>query len=309
MASLEIKKSGWLTTIQDAGRWGLQGRGVPVSGPMDWYAHQLANRLVGNSAEASAIESAMGGPEIVFDGDAWFALTGAEFPARLNGRPIPGNRAVPAPAGASLVFGLRSKGAWGYLAVSGGLAVPAVLGSRATHVVARLGGLAGRPLRAGDRIEVGPATSTVDASRRLPPLPLPDGGARLRVLPGPDLNRLPPGSLERLQTTRYVVSANSDRMGYRLDGPAVAQPPAGDDFISGATVTGAVQIPPSGQPIVLMADRATTGGYPIAAVVILGDLPLAGQLAPGDWIEFAPCTRDQALAVLRARRGALLIED
>lgn len=98
-------------------------------------------------------------------------------------------------------------------------------------------------------------------------------------------------------------------MGYRLDGPAVAQPPAGDDFISGATVTGAVQIPPSGQPIVLMADRATTGGYPIAAVVILGDLPLAGQLAPGDWIEFAPCTRDQALAVLRARRGALLIED
>jgi antagonist of KipI len=233
VASLEIRKSGWLTTIQDAGRWGLQGRGVPVSGPMDWYAHQLANRLVGNSAEAAAIESAMGGPEIVFDGDAWFALTGAEFPARLNGRPIPGNRAVPAPAGASLVFGLRSKGAWGYLAVSGGLAVPAVLGSRATHVVARLGGLAGRPLRAGDRIEVGPATSTVDASRRLPPLPLPDGGARLRVLPGPDLNGCRP---DRSTAQATGIVGEPDRMGYRPDGPA-SQPPAGDDF-SGATVTG-----------------------------------------------------------------------
>ena len=134
---------------------------------------------------------------------------------------------------------------------------------------------------------------------------LPDGGARLRVLPGPRENRFEPETVMKLRSSRYVLSPRSDRMGYRLNGPPLPWPPGATELISSATVPGAVQVPPLGQPILLMADRATTGGYPMIAAVITADLPLAGQLAPGDWIEFAPCTRHEAVAALREREDAL----
>jgi antagonist of KipI len=309
MAQVEIRNAGWLTTIQDAGRWGMQRRGVSVSGPMDWFSHRLANLLVGNVADAAALEITMSGPEVVFEGEAWFATTGARFPATMNGAPISMTGVVHARSGDRLKFGLRRRGARGYVAIAGGLLVPLVLGSRSTHVLSRLGGLDGRPLRAGDRIEIGPARSVAERRPHSSALILPDGGARLRVLTGPHQDHFAHETTMKLCSSRYVLSSRSDRMGYRLEGPALSWLPEAPEIISGATVPGAIQVPASGQPILLMADRATTGGYPILAVVISADLPLAGQLAPGEWVEFIPCTRDEAIAALRERERALSTAD
>lgn len=304
MSHLEIRKPGWLTTVQDEGRWGFQGRGVPVSGPMDCWSHRLANRLVGNPAGAAGLEVTLGGLEIVFGGDAWFALSGAECPWTLDGEVVEMNRAVEGRMGSTLRSGMRSRGARAYLAVAGGIDVRPVLGSRATHTLSRLGGFEGRALRAGDRLPVGRGEPGGHHRRHVPPYPLPEGGARLRTLPGPDIDRFE-SELETLYGSRYALSARSDRMGYRLDGAPIAWSPDATDVVSGPAVTGALQIPRSGAPILLMADRAATGGYPIAAVVISADVPLAGQLAPGDWVEFVPSSRDEAVAALRLREEAL----
>jgi allophanate hydrolase subunit 2 len=166
-------------------------------------------------------------------------------------------------------------------------------------VLSRLGGIEGRALRAADRLPIGRGEGTRGAS---PPSPLASGGgARLRVLPGPQIDHFDPGAFEGLQRGRYTVSPRSDRMGYRLDGAPIPAPSG--EMISNAAFLGGVQVPPSGEPILLMADRQTTGGYPQIAVVITADLPLAGQLAPGDWLEFRACSRAEALAALRGHEG------
>jgi antagonist of KipI len=178
--------------------------------------------------------------------------------------------------------------------------VPRVLGSRATHIASHLGGFDGRALQVGDRLPIGSGTTHTGTVHPIA-FRVPDGGAEVRVLPGPQLDHFLPQAWEILQSSRYVVSPKSDRMGYRLEGQPLPRG-SGEELISGATVAGAVQVPSSGLPILLMADRATTGGYPILAVVISADLPLVGQLAPGDWIEFASCTRDEAIDALRELR-------
>lgn len=305
MSHVEIRKPGWLTTIQDAGRWGWQGYGVSVSGPMDWFSHRLANVLVGNSEAAATLEVTMNGPELVFEGEAWLVVTGAEFPLLLNGAPVAIDRPMHARSGDMLTLGLRRRGARGYVAAAGGFSVPPVLGSRSTHVLSRIGGFQGQPLRAGDRIEIGESGKPVDRPVRSAVLTLPAGGARLRVLPGPHEDHFSRETIRTMHSSRYVLSPRSDRMGYRLDGPALPWSAETTELISSATVAGAIQVPASGQPILLMADRAPTGGYPILAVVISADLPLAGQLGPGDWVEVEPCTRDEALAALRERERAL----
>ena len=301
MPHVEIRKAGWLTTVQDTGRWGHQAQGVSVSGPMDWASHNLANQLVQNPADAATLEVTMGGLELAFGGDVRFAVTGAEFQLDLGGRIASMNRALDAVAGSILKFGSRQRGARAYVAVAGGVIVPPVLGSRATHIASHLGGLGGRALRAGDRLPIGSATLTQEDLVHPIAVRMPEGGLRVRVLPGPHIHRFPARSWDALQSSRYVLSPKSDRMGYRLEGQPL---PRGSDeeLISGATVAGALQVPASGLPILLMADRATTGGYPILAVVISADLPLVGQLAPGDWIEFASCTQDEALDALRELR-------
>ena len=295
---VEIRKPGWLTTVQDAGRWGHQARGVSVSGPMDWTSYRLANWLVGNSSDAATLEVTIGGLELAFDGETHFAVAGAEFQLDLSGQAVGMHRTVRAAAGSILKLGARSRGARAYIAIAGGVLVPPVLGSRATHTASHLGGFEGRALRTGDQLRVGSTTSAHDRVFHGFGRSVPDGGAQLRIMPGPQLDRFPPRTIELLQSSRYVLSPRSDRMGYRLEGPLL---PCKEDeeLISGATVTGALQVPSSGLPILLMADRATTGGYPILAVVISADLPLAGQLMPGDWIEFVACTRDDAVAALK----------
>jgi antagonist of KipI len=265
---------------------------------MDWASSRLANWLVGNPVEAATLEVTIGGLEVAFDGETRFAVAGAEFHLDLDGQTVGTNRTLRAGAESVLKFGTRSRGARAYVAFSGGVLVSPVLGSRATHTASHLGGFEGRALRIGDRVPIGSLTLTGDRVYQRRTRSLSDGGARLRILPGPHIDRFPSRMLEILQSSRYVVSPKSDRMGYRLDGPPLPLNVV-EELISGATVTGALQVPSSGLPILLMADRATTGGYPMAAVVVSADLPLAGQLLPGDWIEFVACTRDEALVALR----------
>jgi len=300
---LEIRRGGLMTTVQDSGRWGHQRDGVSVSGAMDRVAHRVANALVGNESTAATLEVTMIGPEVICLRDVVIAVTGADLSPRVGQQPVPLDQAVPLAAGSVLSFGLRRQGARAYVAFAGGIDVPVVLGSRATHTPSDLGGLGGRPLRAGDRLVLrqrGPLPS-----RRVsgPVTRLMAGGARVRILPGPQVESFPSDALASLTQSRFVVSTESNRMGYRLKGSSVPVP-AGE-MISDVTFPGAVQVPPSGEPILLMADRQTAGGYAQLAIVISADMPLAGQLAPGDWVQFELTTRSEAIAALVEQERAL----
>ena len=315
--SVTVLDPGLLTTVQDAGRWGHQHVGVSVAGPMDYVAHRLANALVGNGQDAATFEATWLGPELRIEQETRIAVTGADLHVTLDGADVPLGVPRRCRAGSVLRFGDRRGGARAYVAFDGGVAVPHVLGSRATHLPSGLGGIGGRQLTAGDRVPLGDPRSDVaprpvdrsvarsdanaadaateTAARRVRSA----GGARLRVLPGPQVAESGPSALEALQRSRYTVSPQSNRMGYRLVGGARTPGASRGDMISESTFVGGVQLPPSGEPILLMADRQTSGGYPQIAVVITADLPLAGQLGPGDWIEFETCSRPDAIAALR----------
>lgn len=303
MTAISVVKAGMLTTIQDLGRRGYQGVGVPVSGPMDAYSHRLANQLVGNLPDAAALEITLMGPELVADGDVTCALTGADISVAIDGRPAPMNEPFHLRVGRSMKWGHRISGARQALAVRGGFAVPATLGSRATHLTSRMGPLGGRSLRPGDILPIGPAPEEPRVVRGHA-LDIPLGGARLRILPAVHRERFTDDAWGLLTHARFTISAQSNRMGYRLDGPALGHADAAD-ILSEAMPLGAIQVPASGLPILLLAERATTGGYATIGYVITADIPLAGQLAPGDWIEFDPVTGDDAIAALRRREAAL----
>ena len=304
--ALRVIKPGMLTTVQDAGRWGYQAHGVPVAGPMDPCSHRLANALVGNARAAAALEVTLLGPEIEFDEERVIAIAGAEFAVTLDGRSAPLHAPFVVPPGARLTFGARHRGARAYLAIAGGIATPPVLGSRATHVISRMGGLDGRPLRAGDVLPLFNARRVQSAGAPTAPvLPMPERDARIRVMAGPQQDRFRADALDALLSAPYTIRQDSDRMGFRLQGPPLAHAD-GADIISDATPLGVLQVPASGQPILLMADRQTTGGYPKIATVISADIPIAGQLAPGDTIRFEICTPQQAMAALIAQERALM---
>jgi len=292
---------------------------------MDRQAHHLANALVGNVPDAAALEATLLGPELRFDQPAAIAVSGADLEAVIDDKPIAVDTPHRVESGGILRFGARRSGTRAYIAIEGGIDVLPVLGSRSTHVISGLGGIDGRALRAGDRLALGSSDSQGSESNhpwRKPSrfaLHVIDDqvagtravhGARLRAMRGPQDYYFQEPAFDWLARTRFTISPQSDRMGYRLVPGASRIPnpesrmPAGS-MISDAAFTGGIQIPPSGEPILLMADRQTTGGYPQIATVITADLPLAGQLAPGDWIEFQECTRDRAVEALRARSAQL----
>lgn len=309
--AVSVIKAGMLTTVQDIGRWGYQSRGVPVAGPMDPVSHRLANALVGNGRAAALLEVTLIGPELEFEDERLVAVAGADYDLSLDGRQVPSHAPFIVSAGSRLRFGARRLGARAYLAVSGGINVPPTLGSRSTHLVSAMGGVAGRALIAGDRLPLG--SSFLSQGTALAPqepiVTLPDRHATVRVLPGPQLDYFTADALDLLQSAPYTVARNSDRMGFRLAGARLTHM-RGADIISDATALGVLQIPASGEPILLMADRQTTGGYPKIATVITADLPVAGQLAPDDTIAFVVCTRAEAVKALIAQERALMtLED
>ena len=307
-AHIIVGKSGWLTTVQDLGRYGYQQYGVPVAGAMDSFSAIVANRLAGNPDNAALLELTLKGPELRFEQDSVIAITGADLSPTINGSSVPLWESIAIQRGSRLSFGKPQSGSRAYLAIAGGIEVPLVLGSRSTHCASETGGFAGRGLKSGDVLcsgKPGPFIGRLIGTR-LPNQLLPRYGqsATLRIIPGPQQHFFSERSLSALTAATYTVSPQSDRMGYRLTGQKIARK-GSTQFISDGTAMGALQVPPDGQPILLMADRQTTGGYPKIAVVITADLPLAAQLTPGDTITCVPCTVAQAQTLFRKHRALL----
>lgn len=299
-----VVRPGLHTTIQDRGRYGHHADGVPVSGAMDIASHDEANAIVGNNPDAATLEATILGPEIRFEQDTVIGLAGADLDAFVDGATVATGHPLVCRSGSRLSFGERRKGARTYIAFAGGVDTLPVLGSRSTHPSAGIGPMGGRALRAGDVLPLGSARGAMLTTFDRRPRRLPAGGARVRVLPGPQDQYFSERAFDILQRCRFVVTPQSNRMGYRLAGEPVPRLD-GPEMISDAAFTGGIQIPPSGDPIVLMADRQTTGGYPQIAVVITADLPTVAQLAPGDWIEFEICSIAEAGAARVGRSGVV----
>jgi KipI family sensor histidine kinase inhibitor len=287
---IEVVRPGPLATIQDLGRPGFGHLGVPHSGAADAASLRQANRLAGNPDGAAGLELTLGRAELRFPAAVRAAVTGAPAPVTVRAGPdgeardVPHGRAFGVPAGGLLRAGAPAAGLRSYLAVRGGVSVPPVLGSRSADLRS---GLGPPPLRPGDVLPVGepPAEAAAAAPGAATVMPAAEP-AVLRVIPGPRDDWFAPGALELLCGGTYAVTPASDRTGLRLDGPALSRA-RGDELPSEGLVTGALQVPPGGRPILLLADHPVTGGYPVIAVVTSADIGLAGQLRPGARLRFA----------------------
>jgi biotin-dependent carboxylase-like uncharacterized protein len=306
---IEVLDGGLATTVQDAGRPGYRRLGVALSGALDpiWLA--CANALAGNDADAAGLEMRLRGPQLrVGGGRLRVALAGPVEASlrRADGRLLapPAWHSFTLDAGDTLEVG-AVRGGVAYLAVAGGIGVPLQLGSRATHLRARLGGVDGRALHAGDRLAATGHDGAPEAAECAQSAFRHDA-APLRLLLGPQDDHFTPDALRALGNAEFVVSRDADRMGIRLDGPPLAHDAqAGDEIVSDGTAPGAIQVPPDGKPILLLADCQTVGGYPKIATVIRADLPRLAHLLPGDRLRFAIATRAEGLAALRAQRARL----
>ena len=280
--SIVVLDPGALCTIQDRGRAGWAHLGVARAGALDAPAAALANRLVGNGPDAAVLETTMTGLRFRTSAPLWLAVTGAACPVRVSGRPAAHGAAVYAPAGAEVVVGPATTGVRSYVALAGGVDVPEVLGSRSTDTLAWVG-----PPRVeeGTELPIGPAP----ARPRDHDTPRPAAGGPLRLRPGPREDWFADGAVDQLCRTTYEVAADSNRVGLRLSGPPLERR-RDDELASEGMVLGAVQVPPDGQPVVLLADHPVTGGYPVIGVVHPDDLPRCGQLRPGESVRF---TRDR----------------
>lgn len=305
--ALLVRRPGVQTSVQDLGRPGYGRYGVPVSGAMDTWSLRLGNLLLGNPPGAAALEMALVGPELEALAPLLCAYTGADLNLLVGGRPVRPGRTFRVREGELLRFGAARAGARAYLCVAGGLLVEPVLGSRSTAVTAGLGGLEGRPLLGSDILQapvIADGAVAGFAPRRLkrPLTPQLGGPATLRLLEGPQARGMP-GALPALMASTWRVSERSDRVGVRLQGPQL--PRHEGSFETEGVPLGSVQVPPDGAPILLLADRQTTGGYPKPAVLASVDLPLAGQLHPGDEVRFELVTLEEAVRLLREREALL----
>ena len=299
--AITVIRSGMLTTVQDLGRRGHRAAGVPLGGAMDAMALRLVNLLVGNGEDAAALEFTLTGPELVFTADTTIAMGGGDFGG------VPRWQPVRVRAGERVKFGAARTGCRGYLAVAGGLDVPVVLGGRGTYLRAALGGLEGRALRDGDELRAAAVSREMVGGWQIDERILPSYSAAptVRIVRGAQAGEFD----GPLTSVGFKVTSKSDRMGVRLIGPEMVRRDA-RELISATVAPGTVQVPPDGQPIVLMADAQTIGGYPQIAHVISVDLPLVAQLKPGDTLRFREVTLQAAhqLILDRARALALLRE-
>jgi antagonist of KipI len=332
-ALIRVLEGGLQTTVQDLGRRGHLRYGIPPSGPMDHLAFVLANRLAGNADGAAALECTLIGPRLTMTRPAVVAATGAEMPFTIDDREAPRWTAVVAPAGAVIRLGAAASGVRGYLAVDGGLDVPPVLGSRATYLRGRLGGGGGRALKKGDELALGApshraatggcacpcharegaahVTTCCDQApvgpwRRVRPdaIPIYRDEAEIRVVLGPQADRFTAGGIASFLQGPYEILPQSDRVGARLRGPVIEHA-RGHDIISDGIPLGGVQVVGDGQPIVLLVDRGSTGGYTKIATVCSFDIGRVGQLKPGQRLRFTEVTVEQAHSLLRGARRVL----
>lgn len=292
--TLIIQQASLSMSIQDAGRWRYQRFGMPVSGSMDWWAFRAANRLVGNQPGAACVEMGYSEAEITVEQQALLAVTGAGYELLINDRPLPLWMSFAVRPGDRLRLRKTSGGNWVYLAVAGGVQSTMWMGSRSAFPAAGLG----RRLTQGDRIPLSASAGerVAFAGNQLPKNQRPEYADQvtLRVVLGPHQEQFTPSSLAKCWETTYTLSTQSDRMGYRLQGSPIAHTD-GADLVSQGMVLGQIQVPGDGQPIVMMPDHPTTGGYTWIGTVAKVDLPLLAQLTPGSGkVGFTPCELDEA---------------
>ncbi len=299
MTQLIIRHAGMFTTVQDNGRYGFQRYGMPVSGVMDTYSYRCANLLVGNRLNEACLEATLSGPHFECTEACCIALTGADMSPTVNNEPILMYTPIIMKKGDVFSSSFARNGCRMYIAVAGGIDVPVVMNSRSTYVRAKLGGYEGRQLHTGDNLHVGNTTHK-PLSYALPNdyIPSYEKNSELRIIPGPEASAFTFEGIRRFLTTEYVVSDQSDRMGYRLQGATIDHKTTADIISSGITF-GTVQVPGNGQPIILLADRQTTGGYTRIAHVISVDLPRLAQLKPGNTIRFREVSLEYAQELLK----------
>jgi biotin-dependent carboxylase-like uncharacterized protein len=303
--AIEILEAGLLTTVQDKGRYGYQRFGMPVAGAMDVFALRVGNALVGNDDGAAGLEMTVLGPKIRFLANTWIAVTGANLGATLDTEPMAVWQSVEVAKGSEVAFKGPEDGMRAYLAIAGGIDVPVVMGSRSTYLKAVIGGLEGRGLRPGDVLNTSDSRSAF-LSRMAPDIMAQAYGSEheVRVVFGPQYGRFTQAGIDVFLGSPYKVAIQSDRMGYRLEGPVIEHGD-GPDVISDGTSFGAVQVPGDGQPIVLLADRGTTGGYTKIATVINSDLYKFAQAMPGQTMSFKSVSIEEAHEIYRIRESLL----
>ncbi|TMB93487.1 MAG: biotin-dependent carboxyltransferase [Chloroflexi bacterium] len=304
-AVLRVVEPGLFTTVQDLGRPNAIAAGVPPGGAMDRFAHRAANLLVGNAEIDATLECTLSGPHLQAEHACIVAITGADFEPRINGAQVANWTGIFVSPGDRLTFGARRAGGRAYIAVAGGLEGDRWLGSASTNLMAARGGMHGRNLKAGDQLTTAreasrPAVSGHHLPERLRPR---YSDHTLFAIAGPHIKRLDAESRRLLFGATFNVSREADRMGYRLDGPRLGT--SGDELLSFGLAAGAIQVPRAGQPILLMADHQTAGGYPVVATVVSASLQVAGQLVPGDELRFAEVTLERARDMRQALAAAL----
>lgn len=311
--SVTVIRPGLASTFQDCGRHGYQHLGVPVGGAMDTRAHCLANLIAGNVQDTATLEITLVGPVLRFDTPACIALTGADLSPMVNGVAVPMGRPLVVNAGDLLSFGPRRSGLRSYIAWHGGIGLPSILGSQSTWLRGRLGGFHGRALRKGDVLPLNKplqarAGKALAEELAATPIYLPstlvcNPRPRLRIMRGPHTGLFTDESLQTLYGSEFRIASQSDRMGYRLEGPALCLRESIQLLSEGATF-GSIQVPPDGQPIVLMADRQSIGGYPKIGHFASVDLPQLAQSMPGDILSFEEITLEDAQQLDNRREQA-----
>lgn len=296
MSGLRVLSAGPGVTLQDGGRHGYLRHGVTVAGPMDPLAHASANLALGRPRDSAAIEVSLGGVELTAeDAQIDLAVVGGAFTILHDGRSMPDAVALRLMPGERLTIRAGQRGAWCYVAVSGRVDLVPALGSQSTHSRSRLGGFDGRALRPGDHVPVAERRDAVEGPARIGVPELPDAKTPIRVMLGPQHDFFAPDQIDAFLSRPWRVGANSDRMAYALEGPPLIHA-RGHDIVSDGIVHGAIQVPGSGLPFVLMADRQPTGGYPKIATVIGMDIGRVAQSRPGETLAFRAVSRAEAIA-------------
>lgn len=307
MGVIEVIEPGLLTTVQDIGRYGYLRHGVPVSGAMDPVALRLTNILIGNDEGEACLEVTLSGPRLRFRSSTLIAIGGADLTPCLNDVPVSTWEVFVADQGDEVSFQGQRSGTRAYVAVAGGLDIPMVMGSKSTFMKAGIGGYEGRALKAGDMLVTRlPGAPSGTAGRRIPRSLIPDYAtdSPIRVILGPQDDRFTQAGLDTFLGESFTVSAQSDRMGYRLQGPKIEHRD-GPDIISDGIPFGGVQVSGDGQPIILLADRGTSGGYTKPATVISSDIGKVAQRMPGDEIRFQAVTLAEAHEALREQESGI----
>lgn len=300
---IKIINPGFFTTVQDEGRWGYQAYGMPVAGAMDRYAYRVANLLVGNKTSAAAIEMTVLGATFKFEETCLVAACGANMQVKVNGTPVNNWSAFIVNAGSEVKFEYGLSGCRAYLAVRGGIDVPPVLDSRSTYTRAKVGGFEGRTLQPGDILTAAKDTDFEAQPRTLDAKYIPQYSEQidLKVMLGPQDDMFTPEALNTFLNSTYTMTEDADRMGCRLEGEKIAH--AGKaDIVSDALALGSIQVPAHGMPIIMVADRQTTGGYPKIATVVSTELWKLAQAKPGDKIRFVQVNDPEALEALKQER-------